>query len=59
MGLITPMAQKCAVGPYKASWALEDLVAVHMTLQFILHIRRVCPHAVKICDLDGAFDLLV
>jgi len=52
-------AQKNTVGPCKANWALEDLVAVCKTLQCMLHVRHVRPHTVKICDLDGAFDLPV
>ena len=47
------------VGLCKASWALEDLATVCMALQFMLHVSRVCPHTVKICELDKAFDLAV
>ena len=57
MGLNTPMEQKGAVGPYKACWALEDLVVVCITLQFVLHVRRASTHVVKKLYLDRAFDL--
>ena len=38
------------MGPCEASRALEDLAMV-----FLLHIRCVLRHAVKSCDLDGAY----
>jgi len=53
-GLITPMAQKGAVGPCKTSWALQNLAVVCMTLLGSSDTAR----RKKLC-LDRAFDLPV
>ena len=51
------MGAKGAVGPYKASWALENLTEVQDAA--ICASRKAClPYAVKICDLDEAYGLL-
>ena len=75
MGLIIPMAQKGAVGPYEANVGLSrNLVEVLLyngraaphalyrsdRLQLVLHIRRrAATSRSEELDLDGAFDLPV